>query len=38
VLRDDLGSHPVLHTESLGATSGTGSSGFDLDAVTAIHY
>ncbi len=38
VLRDDFGSHPVLHTESLGATSGTGSSGFDLDAVTAIHY
>jgi hypothetical protein len=38
VLRDDFGGHPVLHTESLGATSGTGSSGFDLDAVTAINY
>ena len=38
VLRDDFGGHPVLHTESLGATSGSGSSGFDLDAVTAIHY
>lgn len=38
VLRDDFGGHPVQHTEVLGATTGTGSSGFDLDAVTAIHY
>lgn len=38
VLRDDFGGHPVQHTQTVGASSGTGSSGFDLDAVTAIHY
>lgn len=38
VLRDDFGGHPVQHPTILGATSGTSSSGFDLDAITAIHY
>ncbi len=38
VLRDDFGGHPVLHTDTLGALDGAGSSGFDLDAVTAVHY
>jgi hypothetical protein len=37
-LRDDFGGQPVLHTQILGASNGTGSSGFDLDAVTAVHY
>jgi hypothetical protein len=37
-LKDDFGGHPVQHNQTLGATSGTGSSGFDLDAVTAVHY
>jgi hypothetical protein len=38
VLRDDFGGHPVQHPTTLGATTGTSSSGFDLDAITAIHY
>lgn len=38
VLRDDFGGHAVQHPTILGAASGTGSSGFDLDAVTAIHH
>ena len=38
VLRDDFGGHPVQHMESLGAASGGGASGFDLDAVSAVNY
>lgn len=37
VLRDSLGKL-VRHTEDSFALSGTGSSGFDLDAVTAVNY
>ncbi len=38
VLRDDFGGHPVQHTDTLGALNGSGSSGFDLDAVSAVNY
>lgn len=38
VLRDDFGGHAVLHNDTQGALSGEGSSGFDLDAVSAVHY
>jgi hypothetical protein len=35
---DDFGGDPVRHTPLNGALSGAGSSGFDLDAVTAVNY
>ncbi len=38
VLRDDFGGHPVQHTDQQGALGGNGSSGFDLDAVSAVNY
>jgi hypothetical protein len=38
VLRDDFGGDVVEHTDLLGSLSGSGNSGFDLDAVTAIRY
>lgn len=37
-LQDDRGGEPVEHTDQSGALSGSGNSGFDLDAVTAVHY
>lgn len=38
VMRDDAGSHPIQHPVEFGAASGSGSSGFDLDGVSAVHY
>ena len=35
--RDDVGGDPVEHIADFGALSGSGGSGFDLDAVAAIH-
>lgn len=37
-LRDDFGGDPVQHIDLLGSLSGDGSSGFDLDAVSAVNY
>ncbi|MCB1063682.1 MAG: hypothetical protein KDN20_12265 [Verrucomicrobiae bacterium] len=37
-IRDDFGGDSVRHLDLLGSLSGSGSSGFDLDAVTAINY
>jgi len=34
---DDVGGDLVEHTSLFGSLSGNGSSGFDLDAITAIH-
>ena len=34
----DLSGKLVQHTDELGALSGGGSSGFDLDAVSAVNY
>lgn len=38
VLRDDFGGHTVNHPTALGAASGLTTSGFDLDAITAINH
>lgn len=38
VLRDDSGGDLVEHIDLLGSLSGAGSSGFDLDGVTAVRY
>jgi hypothetical protein len=35
---DDFGSQPVKHTSGTGALSGDNTSGFDLDAVSAVNY
>ncbi|MFZ4768285.1 MAG: hypothetical protein ACOYMN_25340, partial [Roseimicrobium sp.] len=35
---DDVNGDPVRHTAQQGALSGGASSGFDLDAVSAVHY
>ncbi len=35
---DDLGGQPIKHTATTDALSGQGSSGFDLDAVSAVNY
>ncbi len=37
-LTDDFGADPVRHTAESNALSGNGSSGFDLDAVSAVNY
>lgn len=37
-LTDDFGGDPVRHTGESNALSGIGSSGFDLDAVSAVNY
>lgn len=37
-IRDDFGGDPVRHLDMLGSISGEGSSGFDLDAVSAVNY
>ncbi|MCB1088420.1 MAG: hypothetical protein KDM63_15335, partial [Verrucomicrobiae bacterium] len=37
-IRDDSGGDWVEHIDLLGSLSGDGSSGFDLDAVSAVHY
>ncbi len=37
-LTDDFGADPVRHTGESNALSGIGSSGFDLDAVSAVNY
>lgn len=39
-VRDDSGGDLILHPDdpAFNPLSGTGSSGFDLDAVTAVHY
>ncbi|MCB1230585.1 MAG: hypothetical protein KDN19_09980 [Verrucomicrobiae bacterium] len=37
-IRDDFGGDPVRHIDMLGSISGEGSSGFDLDAVSAVNY
>jgi Putative Ig domain len=37
-LTDDDGHDKIRHIKDLGACSGTGSSGFDLDAVSAVNY
>jgi hypothetical protein len=37
-LTDDFGADPVRHTAESNALSGLGSSGFDLDAVSAVNY
>jgi hypothetical protein len=37
-LTDDFGADPVRHTAETNALSGIGSSGFDLDAVSAVNY
>jgi hypothetical protein len=36
-MRDDEGRDWIEHTNLFGALSGQGTSGFDLDAITAIH-
>ena len=40
VLRDDVGGEVIRHPDdpAFNPLSGTGSSGFDLDAVSAVHY
>lgn len=35
---DDFGGDPVRHPSENGALSGSGTSGFDLDAVSAVNY
>ncbi len=35
---DDIGGEPVKHTAVTGALSGQSSSGFDLDAISAVNY
>ncbi len=35
---DDFGGDPVRHTSASNALSGAGTSGFDLDAVSAVNY
>lgn len=37
-LTDDFGGDPVRHTSESNALSGLGSSGFDLDAVSAVNF
>ena len=37
-LTDDDGNDKILHIQEMGACSGAGSSGFDLDAVSAVNY
>ena len=37
-IRDDFGGDPVRHLQMLDSISGEGSSGFDLDAVSAVNY
>jgi len=37
-LTDDDGNDKILHFQDMGACSGAGSSGFDLDAVSAVNY
>lgn len=37
-IRDDFGGDPVRHLEMFDSISGEGSSGFDLDAVSAVNY
>ena len=39
-MRDDVGGEPILHPNdpAFAPLTGRGASGFDLDAVSAVHY